>query len=106
MHTGEIVPSELLAWLQEKERSGILIDVRELHEWEYYHLDEALHIPMQTVPAKLGELPQDCPIYVVCAHGIRSANVCDYLQRNGFDNAVNVAGGMAAVSALRGFQYD
>lgn len=106
MNTGEILPDKLLVWLEEKGRTGVLVDVRELQEWEYYHLDEALHIPMRTIPERLGELPQDSPIYVVCAHGVRSANVCDYLHRNGFDNAVNVAGGMAAVSALRGFQYD
>ncbi|TBL79782.1 rhodanese-like domain-containing protein [Paenibacillus thalictri] len=87
-------------------KQSLVIDVREPVEWEYYHLEHTEHMPMQTIPARLSELPDDIDIYIVCAHGVRSAAVCDYLARNGFGNAVNVEGGMAAVSGLRGFQYD
>jgi rhodanese-related sulfurtransferase len=85
---------------------SLVIDVREQMEWDYYHLEDTEHMPMNTIPARLEELPVDKPIYVLCAHGVRSAAVCQYLARNGRDNAINVEGGMAAVSQLLGFQYD
>ncbi|SDH79742.1 rhodanese-like domain-containing protein [Paenibacillus naphthalenovorans] len=85
---------------------SLIIDVREPYEWEYYRWDELVLMPMNSIPERLGELPKDKPIYVVCAHGVRSANVSYYLKQQGFDQVVNVDGGMAALAALRGFQYD
>ncbi|TXK76556.1 rhodanese-like domain-containing protein [Paenibacillus sp. N3.4] len=85
---------------------SVIIDVRELHEWEYYHMEEAKLIPMQQIPHRLGELPDSQPIYLVCAHGVRSYHVAEYLLDHGFDHVVNVEGGMAAIAMLRGFQYD
>ncbi|WP_028548702.1 rhodanese-like domain-containing protein [Paenibacillus sp. UNC451MF] len=85
---------------------SLIIDVREPMEWDYYHLDEASLIPMNTIPGRLAELPRDRTLYIVCAHGVRSANVCYYLREQGYEDVINVEGGMAAVSSLRGFQYD
>ncbi|NOU99247.1 rhodanese-like domain-containing protein [Paenibacillus planticolens] len=87
-------------------KDSVIIDVREPHEWEYYHLDEATLIPMGQIPHRLGELPEDRDIYLVCAHGVRSYRVAEYLQENGIERVINVDGGMAAVAMLRGFQYD
>ncbi|SDC39252.1 Rhodanese-related sulfurtransferase [Paenibacillus sp. UNCCL117] len=84
----------------------LTIDVRQPEEWEYYHWEEMELCPMMTIPEKLEELPKDKPLYVVCAHGVRSEHVCRYLSERGFDNAVNVEGGMAALAAVRGFRYD
>ena len=83
-----------------------IIDVREQEEWDYYHIEPAVHIPMQTIPARIAELPEDKTIYVLCAHGVRSRMVCEYLLERGFENVVNVEGGIAAVAASRGFAYD
>ncbi|MBP1155224.1 MULTISPECIES: rhodanese-like domain-containing protein [unclassified Paenibacillus] len=85
---------------------SLIIDVRELYEWEYYHWEEPVLMPMNTIPERLEELPKDKTIYVVCAHGVRSANVSYYLKQQGFEHVVNVDGGMAALAELSGFQYD
>lgn len=111
MDDKEIMPEQFLTWYESfghkgESPEGMILDVREDWEWEYYHLDGSLLMPMQTIPAGLGRIPSDQPVYVICAHGIRSAAVCDYLRRNGYGNAVNVVGGMAAVAALQGFRYD
>ncbi|WP_281886840.1 rhodanese-like domain-containing protein [Paenibacillus sp. YYML68] len=84
----------------------LTIDVREQMEWDYYHWEGMELVPMMTIPQKLDELPRDKPLYIVCAHGVRSANVCHYLSQHGFDNVVNVEGGMAALAALDGVHYD
>ncbi|GGD69449.1 rhodanese-like domain-containing protein [Paenibacillus nasutitermitis] len=83
-----------------------VIDVREQMEWDYYHLDGSLLVPMNTIPGRLDEIPTDKPVYIICAHGVRSTGVCRYLTEKGYSNLHNVNGGMAAVAALRGFQYD
>lgn len=102
-----IHPQKFLELLDLQElKDSVIIDVRELHEWEYYHLEEAKLIPMQQIPLRMGELPDDQDIYLVCAHGVRSYRVAEYLQENGIDRVINVDGGMAAVAMLRGFQYD
>lgn len=71
----------------------ILLDVREDDEWAAGHAPEALHIPMGEIAARLGELPADANLYVVCRAGGRSARATAYLNANGWD-ATNIAGGM------------
>ncbi|WP_295629511.1 rhodanese-like domain-containing protein [uncultured Corynebacterium sp.] len=70
-----------------------LIDVRSQMEWEDGHAPGAVHIPMEEIPARYGELDLDSDIYLICKSGGRSAQVCQWLERNGID-AVNVSGGM------------
>jgi rhodanese-related sulfurtransferase len=75
-----------------------LLDVREGDEWEAGHAPTAQHIPMSELTARIGELPDDDPLYVVCRSGGRSARVVAYLAGQGYP-AVNVDGGMQAWAA-------
>lgn len=70
-----------------------LLDVREVPEWAAGHVAGSVHIPMEQVPARLGELDRSTPVAVICRSGNRSAAVTDYLQRAGFQ-AHNVEGGL------------
>jgi rhodanese-related sulfurtransferase len=70
-----------------------LLDVREPDEWAAGHAPEAVHIPMGDIQARLGDLPADNEVYVVCRSGGRSARVTAFLNANGWD-AKNVDGGM------------
>lgn len=74
-----------------------LMDVREPYEWEAGHLEQAHLVPMNTVPERLDELDKEQTIYVMCAHGVRSWHVMQYLLGNGFSRVVNVEGGMAEI---------
>ena len=80
----------------------ILLDVRE--GWEIQTAcvrPEALdfvHMPMQTVPARLSELDRSRPIACLCHHGGRSMQVAHFLASHGYE-VVNVAGGIHAWSA-------
>jgi rhodanese-related sulfurtransferase len=76
-----------------------MLDVREADEWAAGHAPSARHLPMSELAARLGELPDDDPLYVVCRSGGRSARVVAYLAGQGYP-AVNVDGGMQAWSAL------
>jgi rhodanese-related sulfurtransferase len=72
----------------------VLLDVREDDEWNAGHAPDAVHVPMTELAARLDELPDAAPLYVICRSGGRSARVTEYLNANGWD-AVNVAGGMS-----------
>ncbi|AMA74140.1 MULTISPECIES: rhodanese-like domain-containing protein [Aneurinibacillus] len=74
-----------------------IMDVREPYEWEAGHLDKAHHVPMNTVPERLAELNKTETMYIVCAHGVRSWHVTQYLLGNGFEHVINVEGGMAEI---------
>jgi rhodanese-related sulfurtransferase len=73
-----------------------ILDVRERPELEICQLDGALHIAMGDVPARLNELPKDQPLIVMCHHGVRSRIIVGFLRDTGFNNAVNLDGGIDA----------
>ncbi len=70
-----------------------VLDVREPWEWRQVHMATALHIPMNEVPERLTELPNEQEIVVICAHGSRSYGVAGYLIEQGFQ-ASSLAGGI------------
>ena len=73
-----------------------LLDVREPQEVTAEGIIEgALHIPMNGVPARIGELPRDREIVAVCKRGQRSWNVAAWLKQQGFQ-ALSLAGGLDA----------
>jgi rhodanese-related sulfurtransferase len=76
----------------------VLLDVREPDEIATASIPWALTIPMGEIPDRIGELPGDKPIAVLCHSGGRSGRVTAYLNQNGLTNAVNVAGGIDAWS--------
>jgi rhodanese-related sulfurtransferase len=82
--------------------SPLLLDVRE--PWEFalatIHVDglRTLHIPMNEIPGRLAELDPAQPVVCICHHGMRSAQVVAFLEREGFGVAYNLAGGIDAWS--------
>lgn len=76
----------------------VLLDVREPWEVETAGLPGATCIPMGQVPTRLGELDKDRPVLVMCHHGRRSAQVAVLLERSGFREVINLAGGIEAWS--------
>ena len=76
----------------------VLLDVREPDEIATASIPGAMLIPMGDVPGRLGELPKDKPIYVLCRSGARSGRVTEFLTQNGFGDVANVAGGILAWS--------
>lgn len=74
----------------------LVLDVREPHEVAICAIPDSLHIPMGSMPRRVGELPMDRDIVVVCHHGGRSAQVTMWLRSQGFDRASNLSGGVDA----------
>ena len=51
---------------------------------------------MEEIPERLGELPRETDIVVVCHHGMRSLHVADFLEQAGYVRLFNLSGGIAA----------
>jgi rhodanese-related sulfurtransferase len=90
--TGPAVPAVSVAQLP---ADAALLDVREPDEWAAGHAPGATHLPMSELTARMGEIPEDDPLYVICRSGGRSARVVAYLAGQGYP-VVNVEGGMQA----------
>jgi rhodanese-related sulfurtransferase len=71
---------------------AVLIDVRQPDEFEEFHVPGARLIPLDELPDRLHEIPEDRTVYAICRTGGRSSRAVRFLNANGFD-AVNVAGG-------------
>jgi rhodanese-related sulfurtransferase len=77
---------------------SVLLDVREPFEYASGHVPGAISLPMHLVPLRLDELPRQSTVYVICATGNRSWQVCHFLGQHGV-TAVNVSGGTASWQA-------
>lgn len=92
----QLRPAELKAWMDEG-RMFCLLDVRTDEEAAICSLPDAVHIPMNLIPLRQNELPDDgVPLVVYCHHGIRSLHTAMYLADAGFENLYNLQGGIDA----------
>lgn len=88
---------ELAAWLADEQREQpVLLDVREPWEFKICSIADSQHVPMQAIPAKLGELDPERDIVCICHHGVRSLHVAMFLARQGFERVYNLTGGVDA----------
>ncbi len=77
----------------------VLLDVREAHEFEYAHIENSMLIPLNQLPQRLAELNPQQDTVVICHHGVRSSQACQYLVNSGFAHVANLAGGIDAWSS-------
>jgi NADPH-dependent 2,4-dienoyl-CoA reductase/sulfur reductase-like enzyme/rhodanese-related sulfurtransferase len=78
-----------------------LLDVRNPPELAVEQVPGALNIPLPELRARLGELPRDREILVICRSGGRAYFATRILLQNGF-KARNISGGMLSRSHLAG----
>ena len=77
--------------------SFTLLDVREPYEVQFANIEPHVHIPMRMLPVRHEEIDKEKPIIVICHTGVRSAQVCQYLETLGYD-VTNLEGGIDAWS--------
>jgi rhodanese-related sulfurtransferase len=77
------------------EQGAALIDVRQPDEFEEARVPEAVLIPLGELPDRVGELPTDTQLLIICRSGARSMRACELLGQSGLE-ATNVAGGTLA----------
>lgn len=98
---GDIV--KLAQWgdVEAMSATATVLDVRDLDEFQKGALPNALHIPLNSLRNRLGEVPKDREVLVYCASGQRSYNACRILTQNGF-TCSNLSGAYKTWSAVFG----
>ncbi|MGH8907640.1 MAG: rhodanese-like domain-containing protein [Egibacteraceae bacterium] len=76
----------------------LLVDVRELWEFETAAISGACHIPLGQLPSRFGELPVERSIVLHCHHGGRSMQAAQWLRARGYMRLANMEGGIDAWS--------
>lgn len=84
----------------------LLLDVREQWEFETASIAGAARVPMSTITGRIAELESlretadgaIRPIVCICHHGARSMQVAAFLEQQGFEQIVNLTGGIHAWS--------
>lgn len=79
--------------------TAAVIDVRSANEWAEGHIPGAEHIPLGYLADRCRTRPATQPIVVQCRTGARSAIAASLLERLGFTNVTNLAGGFTAWTA-------
>lgn len=83
-----------------KKETPVLIDVREIFEYNSGHVPGAINIPLSELEQRYEEIPNNS--YIICQSGARSMQACHYLQLNGLD-VINISGGTSSWSG--GLEY-
>ena len=100
----QITVEELAKRLSSSESSIQLVDVREPQEGRMASIEGFMNLPLSQF-ADWGNdiqtrLEPDKETLVLCHHGVRSAQMCQWLTSQGFTNVKNITGGIDAYSML------
>lgn len=75
-----------------------VIDVRKQSEYEAEHVEGATNIALDYINNNMASFPKDIPFYLHCAGGYRSVIASSILKARGYNNMINIEGGMSAIS--------
>lgn len=89
-------PQQLHEHITTADNKPLLLDVREQWEFDYCHLAGSELIPMGQIEHHVDKLDKHQQTVVICHHGIRSRHVCYYLESIGFNDIINLEGGVEA----------
>lgn len=91
-----LAPHAVAAWRDDPSREPpLLVDVRDEWERAICAIDGATPLPMHEIVRRVGELPRERELVIVCHTGQRSAVVTSWLAQQGF-RAHNLEGGVEA----------
>jgi len=80
---------------------AVLVDVRAPGEREQKRVAGSVSLPLNHLVERSAELPRDRPLLIHCAGGYRSSIAASLLQRAGFKDVSELAGGIAAWEAAK-----
>jgi rhodanese-related sulfurtransferase len=80
-------------------QAPVIVDVRAPGERQQKRIPGSVSMPLNHLSERLSELPRDRPLLVHCAGGYRSSIAASLLQRHGFTQVGEIAGGVAAWEA-------
>ncbi len=100
----QITVEELAKRLSSDKSSIQLVDVREPQEVRTASIEGFVNLPLSRFSEWANDiqtrLDADRETLVLCHHGVRSAQMCQWLISQGFTNVKNITGGIDAYSIL------
>jgi len=87
------------AYLNFRHTPHTLVDVRSKTEWRSGHPATARHIPLGDFATEMSSIPQELPVVLICASGMRSASAAAKLAKYGHAEVYNFSGGLGAWQA-------
>jgi hydroxyacylglutathione hydrolase len=81
------------------DKAALVLDVRTPREREQKHIGGSISMPLNHLAERVKELPANRPLLVYCAGGYRSSIAASLLQRDGFTDVSEIAGGITAWEA-------
>jgi rhodanese-related sulfurtransferase len=100
----EVSVEEFADRLAQQRENLQLVDVREPDELAVVQLPGFINLPLRQSQQWAGQIDQyldrEQETYVLCHHGVRSAQMCYWLAQQGFTKVHNISGGIDAY-ALR-----
>ncbi len=91
---------------REEQNRPVILDVRNLGEWEEAHIKGSLNIPVDELRFRLDEVPRGRPVIAHCRSGFRSHLALRILKQNGWQDVRNLTGGFLSVLAHGGFDIE
>lgn len=95
----QLSPKEIKAHIEQSESKPVLLDVREPHELAICAIEGAINIPLGHIPARYDELDPQLEYVLICHHGMRSMRAGMFLREQGFEQLINMDGGIDAWAA-------
>ena len=93
----ELYPEDAADYMKGRdEQDYLLLDVRQPKEYEQGHLPGASLISLPELPDALAKLDRNKPTLVYCAMGGRSQSAARFLHNRGFQDVMNIIGGIQA----------
>jgi hydroxyacylglutathione hydrolase len=93
------LPQMTAAELHQRMSDVRILDVRGRKEYEEVRIAGAKNIPMGYIVDRINEIPREGTLVTHCAGGLRSQVAASVLKKHGFDNVVNLEGGIDAWQA-------
>jgi hydroxyacylglutathione hydrolase len=97
-HVPQISIPELHEWTLNG-NPVLIVDVRALSEYEIFHIENSINIPVQDLRERYTELDPKIEKVIICSTGHRSSMGCSILKQHGFSRVNNAAGGMTGYNA-------
>ena len=87
--------NEAKSMLDSEPDNTVVVDVRRDDEWVTGHVSGAIHVPIDDLPGRMDEVPQDKKVLFICAAGVRSGLACEIAASMGYDseNLYNIEDG-------------
>ena len=87
-----LLPNEAIPFIQ-AHPDCLILDVRTPEEFNEGHLPQATNIPVDTIPTRLTEIPEDKTLVIYCLHGSRSKLAANFLSARNYPNVYHIQGG-------------